>query len=233
MTSILADTNGEGLSRNEQTDFGSLFRRTHEMTTLRGRQLDPTTGTLSAESNSQANKTSNDETALSRRDRARHVAGHATLALAQGIAVELLTIEKPASVIVDRDGARFIDAGTMLHISTHWPKNLFERSRLANCLVRIALAGRCAELICQDGPHTVEFIQDDETDWQLAWKTASQCFQDETLRLQYLEQEVQRTATFLRHDQSLAVVANVSTALLECSVLNERSVNELCDQNAH
>jgi hypothetical protein len=74
-------------------------------------------------------------------------------------------------------------------------------------------------------------MQEDETDWHLAWNTAGKCFNDELLRLEYLEQEVQRTATFLQHDQYLAVVGNVSAALLEHGALNERRTNGLYDQS--
>ena len=76
-------------------------------------QQDTTDDKASAGTFASTQNTPDTETPASRLDRARHIAGHATLALAQGIDVELLTIENPTSVIVDRDGARFIDEGTM------------------------------------------------------------------------------------------------------------------------
>lgn len=164
-------------------------------------------------------------------DRARHIAGHATLALAQGIDVELLTIEKPDSVIVDRDGARFIDEGTMLHILYHWSTSLFRQSKFAETLIRIALAGPCSEIVHRDEMCCVEVIQKDKIDWKLAWQTVKRLWSDENRGLDYLARKIKRVERFLQHDQYLASVGHISAALLQNGVLNGRRVKELYEQS--
>jgi len=82
------------------------------MTTMTG-QLDSTGQTVSVESHSPVENAPAIETTQPQRDRARHVAGHATIAMAAGVDVELLSIEDRTEFIVDRDGARFIDEATL------------------------------------------------------------------------------------------------------------------------
>jgi hypothetical protein len=199
------------------------------MTTMKG-QLISTDQAVSDESHSPVENTPHAETAQPQRDRARHVAGHATIAMAAGVDVELLSIEDRTDFTVDRDGARFIDDGTMLQIPYHWPANLFRQSKFAETLIRIALAGPCAELVHRDEPCSVDTIQEDEVDWNLAWNTAKRLWSDENRRLEYLAREIQRTERFLRHEQSREAVGRISAALLEDGVLNGRQVNELYEQ---
>ena len=104
------------------------------MTTGTG-QVDSTIQTVSVDSHSQIENAPHAEPAQSQRDRARHVAGHATIAMAAGVDVELLSIEDRTDFTVDRDGARFIDKGTMLHIPYHWPTELFKQSKFAETCV--------------------------------------------------------------------------------------------------
>jgi hypothetical protein len=196
------------------------------MTTVTG-QVDSTTQTVSVESHSQIEHAPHAEPAQSQRDRARHVAGHATIAMAAGVDVELLSIE---DFTVDRDGARFIDQGTMLHIPYHWPTTLFRQSKFAETLIRIALAGPCAEMVHRDEPCSVDTIQEDDVDWQQAWNTAKRLWSDENRRLEYLAREIQRTERFLRNEPYWEAVGRISAALLEDGVLNGRQVNELYEQ---
>jgi hypothetical protein len=118
----------------------------------------------------------------------------------------------------------------MLHIPYHWPPTLFRQSKFAETLIRIALAGPCAEIVHRDEPCSVDAIQKDENDWQLAWNTAKRLWSDENRRLDYLAQEIQRTERFLRHEQSREIILQISAALLEDGVLNGRQVNELYEQ---
>ena len=151
-------------------------------------------------------KTPNVDTAQFQRDRARHVAGHATIAMAVGVDVELLSIEDRTVFTVDRDGARFIDEGTMLHMPHQWPASLFMQSKFAETLTRIVLAGSCAELVYHDELCCVETIQKDEIDWKLAWNTAKRLWSDENRRLDYLAREIQCVERFFLHDQYLTSV---------------------------
>jgi hypothetical protein len=202
---------------------------TLKMTTVTG-QLDSTAQTVSAESQSPIGKTPHAESSQSQRDRARHVAGHATIAMAAGVDVELLSIEDRTDFTVDRDGARFIDDGTMLHIPYHWPPTLFRQSKFAETLIRIALAGPCAEIVHCDEPCSVDTTQEDDIDWQLAWNTAKRLWSDENRRLDYLAREIQRTERFLRNEPYWEAVGRISPALLEDGVLNGRQVRQLYEQ---
>ena len=199
------------------------------MATMKG-QLDSTDQAVSDESHSPVENTPHAETAQPKRDRARHVAGHATIAMAAGVDVELLSIEDRTVFTVDRDGARFLDKGTMLHIPRQWPASLFRQSKFAETLIRIALAGPCGEMVHRDEPCSVDAIQKDENDWRLAWNTARRLWSDENRRLDYLAREIQRTERFLRHEQSREAILQISAALLENGVLNSRQVNELYEQ---
>ena len=108
----------------------------------------------------------------------------------------------------------------MLHIPHEWPEGPFARSRLAETLVRIALAGHAAEHVHRSEPFTADAIRDDEVDWQLAWKTAAQLWTDEDARLGYLELEIRRVERFLQHDQYRASVGHLARELLEHGTLN-------------
>ena len=196
------------------------------MTTVTG-QVDSTTQTVSVESHSQIENAPHGEPAQSQRDRARHVAGHATIAMAAGVDVELLSIEDRIDFTLDRDGARFIDKGTMLHISHQWPPTLFRQSKFAETLIRIALAGPCAEMVHRDEMCCVELIQKDEIDWRLAWNTAKRLWSDENRRLDYLAREIQRTERFLQLDQYLAAVGQLVQKLLHYGTLSGKQAREV------
>ena len=196
------------------------------MTTVTG-QVDSTTQTVSVESHSPVETTSHAETAKPQRDRARHVAGHATIAMAAGVDIELLSIEDRTDFTVDRDGGRFIDGGTMLHIPYHWPTTLFRQSKFAETLIRIALAGSCAELVHRDEMCCVEAIQKDENDWQLAWNTAKRLWSDENRRFGYLAREIQWTERFLRHEQSRETVGQLVQKLLHYGTLGGEQVRDV------
>ena len=202
---------------------------TLKMTTVTG-QVDSTTQTVSVESHSQIENAPHAEPAQSQRDRARHVAGHATIAMAAGVDVELLSIEDRTDFTVDRDGARFIDKGTMLHIPYHWPTELFKQSKFAETLIRIALAGPCAEMVHRDEPCSVDTTQEDDIDWQQAWNTAKRLWSDENRRLKYLALEIQRVERFLQHEPYREALGQISAALLEAGVLNGRQVRQLYEQ---
>jgi hypothetical protein len=190
-------------------------------------QLDSADQTVSVESHSQIENARHAETAQSQRDRARHVAGHATIAMAAGVDVELLSIEDRTDFTVDRDGVRFIDEGTMLHIPYHWPTNQFRQSKFAETLIRIALAGPCGEMVHRDEPCSVDAIQKDENDWRLAWNTAKRLWSDENRRLDYLAREIQRTERFLRHEQSREAVGQLVQELLHYGTLSGKQVREV------
>jgi hypothetical protein len=196
------------------------------MTTMTG-QVDSTAQTVSVESLSQIKNAPHAEPAQPQRDRARHVAGHATIAMAAGVDVELLSIEDRRVFIVDRDGGRFIDGGTMLHIPNHWPRTLYKQSKFAETLIRTALAGPCAEMVHRDEPCSVDVIQKDENDWRLAWNTARRLWSDEDRRLEYLAREIQRVERFLQHDQYLAAVGQLVQELLHHGTLSGEQVREV------
>jgi hypothetical protein len=190
-------------------------------------QLDSTIQTVSVDSHSQIENAPHAESSQSQRDRARHVAGHATIAMAAGVDVELLSIEDRTVFTVDRDGARFIDEGTMLHIPYHWPTNLFKRSKFAETLIRINLAGHCAVMVYRDEPSSVDTIQEDDVDWQLAWNMAKRLWSDENRRLDYLAREIQRTERFLRHEQSREAVGQLIQELLHHGTLSGKQVRDV------
>ena len=198
---------------------------TLKMTTVTG-QVDSTTQTVSV-FHSQIENAPHAEPAQPQRDRARHVAGHATIAMAAGVDVELLSIEDRTDFTVDRDGARFIDKGTMLHIPYHWPTELFKQSKFAETLIRIALAGPCAEMVHRDEPCSVDTIQEDDVDWQQAWNTAKRLWSDENRRLKYLALEIQRVERFLQHDQYLATVGQLVQELLHYGTLSGKQVRDV------
>jgi hypothetical protein len=85
-------------------------------------------------------------------------------------------------------------------------------------------------MVHRDEPCSVDAIQKDENDWQLAWNTAKRLWSDENRRLDYLAREIQRTDRFLRHGQSWEAILQISAALLEAGVLNGRQVRQLYEQ---
>ena len=178
-----------------------------------------------------SNKIPHDEAAQARLNRAHHVAGHATLAMAVGVDVEVLCIVEDRNWFhVHRDGGRFIDQGTMLHIPHRWPANPFEQSKLAETLIRIALAGPCAEMVHRDEPCSVDTIQEDEIDWQLAWKTSKRLLSGDMARVKYQVEEIERTTCFLRHEQYWEAVSHISAALLEHGTFKGKKCKELFER---
>jgi hypothetical protein len=85
-------------------------------------------------------------------------------------------------------------------------------------------------MVHRDEPCSVDTIQEDDVDWQLAWNTAKRLWSDENRRLDYLAREIHRTERFLRHEQSREAILQISAALLENGVLNGRQVRELYEQ---
>jgi hypothetical protein len=85
-------------------------------------------------------------------------------------------------------------------------------------------------MVHRDEPCSVDTIQEDDVDWQLAWNTAKRLWSDENRRLDHLAQEIQRTERFLRHEQSREAILQISAVLLEDGVMNGRQVKELYEQ---
>jgi hypothetical protein len=115
--------------------------------------------------------------------RAKHLAGHAVIALAQEIEVVLLTLEPLATVEVDIAGAYLLDEGTILRFTRTRPESAMERERFAESLLRIALAGRCTELVHQDISCSIDLVKEATTDWELVCENAAVVRPDEDERL--------------------------------------------------
>ena len=161
---------------------------------------------------------------------ARNYAGHATIALVQDVEVELLVSERPSVVFVERLGGKFIDEGTLLHLPNDWPESSWQRTKLAEKTVRIALAGPCAELVLENIECRLELIMKSENDWQVIWETSKLLWQDEENRLSYLIKEVGRMDTFLRLDQFRTAIYKISEAILTHKRLTGKQVKEIYDR---
>ena len=200
------------------------------MTMTTQHQQDAMDDKASTNTSASTQNTPETETPASQLDRARHVAGHATIALAQEIEVTVLTMESLAKVDVDLDGAYLLDEGTVLRLQQQWPARPFQHSKLAKPLLQIALAGRCAELVHRDIACTVELVKEAATDWELVWQNAEVIWPDEEERLGYLARDIRWMDRFLRHSQYMAAVGNISAALLEHGTLQGTQVKEIFER---
>jgi hypothetical protein len=200
------------------------------MTMTTQHQQDVTDDKASIDTSTSTQNTPDTETPASRLDRARHVAGHATIALAQDIEVAVLKMESLAKVDVGLDGTYLLDEGTILRLQQQWPASPFQQSRLADPLLKIALAGRCAELVHRDIACTVELAKEAATDWELVWQNAEVIWPDEEERLGYLARDIGWMDRFLRHDQYMAAVDNISAVLLEHGTMRGTQVKEIFER---
>jgi len=56
-------------------------------------------------------------------------------------------LDETSCVFINRNGPRCIEEGTMLNVPDRWPGPVFERTKLMQAMVRIALAGPVSEQI--------------------------------------------------------------------------------------
>jgi hypothetical protein len=107
------------------------------------------------------------------RIRAIHFAGHAAIAVAQDVEIKLLTLKPLSEIEVDLEGAYLLDEGTILHFTQPQPENPNYRYKASERLLRIALAGRCADLVHRDISCSIELVMEAVTDFELVLKQAN------------------------------------------------------------
>lgn len=154
------------------------------------------------------------------RRRALHFAGHAVVATLEEIPVEHMRLNEDSCVFLNRSGPRFIDPGVMLDLPDRWPYVTFDRAKLAESIVRIALAGPITEQTAGGGPLDLREICSDEVDWGLAWKTAGRLWGDVDERLTYIATQSFRLERAIKFD-----LCSYAIRLISESLLSERSLD--------
>lgn len=163
-------------------------------------------------------------------DRARHIAGHAVMALAEGVDVRFLTIAPARPAFSNEDGL-WIDQRTLVALSEQWPAVPSKRMKLAETIIRISLAGSVAQHLLENGPDFPIKWKVCSEDWKLAWTTAEMLYVDKHQREEYLTTCLQRLHTFLSFRQYYDQVLLISDALVEQNELDEAALKALLNEN--
>lgn len=147
------------------------------------------------------------------RDRALHVAGHAAVALAQDVNVFYVTIGDSRLPPLSDIAVGWIDARVLVAWPDPWPNGSFARARIADRIIRTALAGSVAEQLYAETNSNERSSNQPvcEHDYEVAWAASELIWNDAQERTSYLQRTAHRLSVMMQfpeiHDQLFGLVA--------------------------
>lgn len=131
--------------------------------------------------------------------RATHLAGHALIAIDQGLPLCRLILVPPSGLAPGLTVPRYGDCGCQLDLPAHWPRDVGRRCGLALGQLRTALAGSIAEQI-DDERCDMQKVEAAQEDWPVVCESSAVLHDSPADRTELITTEVAQLDRFLRSE---------------------------------